>query len=44
MSVTVSIHGLRELLDFLNRVKDPGEWIPIDDDGAESLMTMELEL
>lgn len=44
MSVTVEVHGLKELLAFLNRVKDPSEWIPTDDDGAEAVMTMELDL
>lgn len=32
MTITVQIHGLGELLEFLNRVKDPGEWVARDDD------------
>ena len=32
MSATIQIHGLMELIEFLNNVKDPNEWIPIDDE------------
>ena len=31
MTVTVKIHNLMELIEFLNKVKDPGEWAPVDD-------------
>jgi len=36
MSATVQIHGLGELIDFLNKVKDPGEWVPIYDEPLEA--------
>lgn len=30
MTATVQIHNLVELIEFLNKVKDPGEWRPVD--------------
>ena len=30
MAATVKIHNLMELIEFLNMVKDPGEWVPVD--------------
>ena len=30
MTATVKIHNLMELIEFLNMVKDPGEWVPVD--------------
>ena len=31
MSAKVQIHGLMELIEFLNMVKDPAEWVPDDE-------------
>lgn len=27
----VKINGLMELIEFLNKVKDPNEWVPIEE-------------
>ena len=31
MAATVKIHNLMELIEFLNKVKDPDEWVSVDD-------------
>lgn len=36
MSAKVQIHGLMELIEFLNKVKDPNEWVPIYDKPLEA--------
>lgn len=32
----VKINGLMELIEFLNKVKDPGEWIAVDNKEVKS--------
>lgn len=29
--IVVKINGLMELIEFLNKVKDPNEWVAIED-------------
>lgn len=36
MTATVHISGLIDLIKFLNSVKDPSEWIPVENSEVES--------